>query len=899
MIDCLPCSLLRLAALVTMLLCATGSTPAGAPAATRASQPVAWSSTANAVLPASGASKAYAAITSMASAPTASTAPTAPAAAAAPTITATVTKSQSATVGSDKTPRAKPSPCKPLKSGNADDTLLRSALKGVRYRNNLVAGSGTPPYTFKLNECALPAGIALLDDGRLDGTPSVTGEFRFSVTVKDSATPPVSVSHDYVLRVYLPATTYTAGTTKAADNKTKPAAQETLEGIPRDEDERLARELFPRMTVYQLTEAKITALMKPPQADKGGAAGKDGKSDGKENDKENDKESDGGGDTKPAAAAKAVVGTTPDPAYADKLKVILMKLKDAEYPSRELFEKALDTSLCDYVRTLATAALAQANANAKSNSQKLAPAKIVCPPPRPPAASLPPEKLPALEAAKPAKIVPPDQVPLTDLPQRILPDALRERIIQRAGEKHFFDSPKQRILWTGGNCGCVSRRLSRQIYGFYPFWRAAGGEPGTPELPPQPIDYSLMTRIAYAAVPIDDTGSLDNIMHLDLRGPTATNFIHVAKKYRTKLDVVLYRNTWRDLLADEAKMKRLIEQLPRNALDLIDTPLADRVSRAQSLLSFVEKTPTVGDGLTLYFDDLDDADPIQFAAFFEQLMNALIGQMRARQHRNYALNVVIPDRLLNNAPAFMFDKLFEYMRSAEKLELVLGDRIITNVESAESNSNVDLGYLILLSEPTTDSKKALRLSTEDPNTTVLKGSNRKFFLRNLIPVISYVGANPLQFADDLVYFSDNFNGVGLWDLPYNPPAPDPGEKIYGQLAENMLGQEQGYVDQLCPIVCVNRWWGRLALILLALVGTVSIPLRLLLCSGPVQSRRYLFFLRIGGVVFALLAAAMLTCDPELQRLIEPLLGPKVLLAAAGLLMGLIAWQEKRKRYIKP
>ncbi|MFM7461120.1 MAG: hypothetical protein ACKO15_09835, partial [Burkholderiales bacterium] len=323
MIDCLPCSLLRLAALVTMLLCAASSTPAGAPAATRASQPVAWSSAANAVDPVSGASKAHAAITGKTSAPTAPTAPTAPAAAAAPTITATVTKSQSATatVGPSKAPTAKPSPCKPLKTGNADDTLLRSALKGARYRNNLVAGSGTPPHTFKLNECALPTGIALLDDGRLDGTPSVTGEFRFSVTVKDSATPPVSVSHDYVLRVYLPATTNTAGKTKAADNKNKPAAQETLEGIPRDEDERLARELFPRMTVYQLTEAKITALMKPLQPDKGGVADKDGK-DGKGDDKEND----GGEDAKPAAGAKVVVGTTPDPAYADKLKVILMKL---------------------------------------------------------------------------------------------------------------------------------------------------------------------------------------------------------------------------------------------------------------------------------------------------------------------------------------------------------------------------------------------------------------------------------------------------------------------------------------------------------------------------------------------------------------------------------------------
>ena len=827
--------------------------------------------------------------------PATSTASTSGATAARPTTVSTIVaipkKSGAAPV--------KPSPCKPTKTVVSDDTKLRSGWKGVDYRNNLVEPSGTPPFTFTLSDCALPSGVELKPDGRLQGKADETGTFHFAVTVKDSAMPPKSVMHYYELRMYLPTT--------AVDTR-KPPAQQTVTGIPLSEAERQTREQNPRMNVYKLTDKKIAELMKPPAPVKEAKDAKDASDNAAADD------SKGTTDTKDTKDAPAETTQDADKAadavLSKQLQGILLELNNVEYPSRDLFERALDAALCSYVNKLATGALNTANVTtsskptnpanvANAKAQKLVLPPIVCP-------ALPLEKRPALEPTKKGDT---DTISPAELPQRILPDDMRKRIIERAREEYFFGGlpPLKRSLWSGGDCGCLNEGLNRQVYGFYPFWRATGGALGAEEMPPpQLINFSLMSRIAYVALPIDDTGSFNNTMQLNDR-LYPTDFIRVAKRHRTQLDVVLYRNTWQSLLKDDAKMNRLIAQLPENALNLIDTRLADQASRVQSWLSFIEPAPRLGDGLTLYFDDFDDVDSGKFADFFDKLMNALIENMQARS-RNYALNVVIPDRLLNRAPAFTFEKLLKYLVKAEKLKVVK-ERIVTNVESTTSNSNIDISYLILLSEPTRDSKKKLRQSAELPDAVGLKGSNRKFFLRNVIPVISYAGANEpnaedkqRQFADDLIYLSDNFNGVGLWNMPYNNPAPDPGNGIYEALSNNLLASNAAELftnTKLCSFICINRWWGRLVLITLLLIGVVSLPVRMLVCNRFVQSPRYLYFLWLGGIGTALVAIIMLECDPDQKQWIAPLFSPKFLLGIAAAGIALVVLLEKRKRYIKP
>jgi hypothetical protein len=57
---------------------------------------------------------------------------------------------------------------------------------------------------WEVTEGSLPAGIALHGDGELAGTPTETGEFRFTVTVTDSGKPAYQRSQQLSLTVVSP-----------------------------------------------------------------------------------------------------------------------------------------------------------------------------------------------------------------------------------------------------------------------------------------------------------------------------------------------------------------------------------------------------------------------------------------------------------------------------------------------------------------------------------------------------------------------------------------------------------------------------------------------------------------------------------------------------------------------
>ena len=65
---------------------------------------------------------------------------------------------------------------------------LPDAVNGTAYSQPFTATGGTAPYSFAVTRGALPAGMAL-NNGKLEGTPTVTGTYTFTVTVTDSAGP--------------------------------------------------------------------------------------------------------------------------------------------------------------------------------------------------------------------------------------------------------------------------------------------------------------------------------------------------------------------------------------------------------------------------------------------------------------------------------------------------------------------------------------------------------------------------------------------------------------------------------------------------------------------------------------------------------------------------------------
>lgn len=76
------------------------------------------------------------------------------------------------------------------------DTYPRANCQ-VQFR----ARGGIPTLHWRLEKGTLPAGLQLEDGGLLHGQPEQTGEFQFTLSVRDGSQPPQAVQKGFVLRV--------------------------------------------------------------------------------------------------------------------------------------------------------------------------------------------------------------------------------------------------------------------------------------------------------------------------------------------------------------------------------------------------------------------------------------------------------------------------------------------------------------------------------------------------------------------------------------------------------------------------------------------------------------------------------------------------------------------------
>ncbi|WP_369944859.1 putative Ig domain-containing protein [Xanthomonas medicagonis] len=82
---------------------------------------------------------------------------------------------------------------------------LPAGVAGTAYSQTLSASGGTAPYSYALSAGALPAGLTLTTGGVLSGTPTVAGNFAFTVTATDStAGVPAQASYAYTLSIAAP-----------------------------------------------------------------------------------------------------------------------------------------------------------------------------------------------------------------------------------------------------------------------------------------------------------------------------------------------------------------------------------------------------------------------------------------------------------------------------------------------------------------------------------------------------------------------------------------------------------------------------------------------------------------------------------------------------------------------
>lgn len=83
-------------------------------------------------------------------------------------------------------------------------TSLPKAYLRKQYETRLEASGGITPLRWEITEGAAPTGIVLGRDGILSGTPTETGEFRFTATVTDGGKPAVQRNQPLVLTVVAP-----------------------------------------------------------------------------------------------------------------------------------------------------------------------------------------------------------------------------------------------------------------------------------------------------------------------------------------------------------------------------------------------------------------------------------------------------------------------------------------------------------------------------------------------------------------------------------------------------------------------------------------------------------------------------------------------------------------------
>lgn len=742
-----------------------------------------------------------------------------------------------------------------------DPVTLPNAGLGRAYAKTVRAEGGLPPYVFDLLQGELPGGLTLDDDGRISGTPTQAGRHRFRVRVVDAAGD--AVSQRYSLRVFIPAAPAARPPAAKASAPVKPLSQlDPSQAGPPAHAEPTAR-------VFRLEPAQLDALKATIQgADAAPMAA----------DAEPPPEPPPEADPAPEASAPPTpappAGLVWSEAQHTQLEALLKPVMAVEYPTQALFEAAVDAQVCAQAWQL----IVHEAQRLKQQPPSQAEFATLCPPP--PANASPK----AAPAARPAAAQP---LTWRELPGWLMPLGLRPWLAAAAARERPLLLTQPPPWAATPACRCAEPRPTAPLFAVYPAWQAA-------DPPPQTLDFGLINRITFLALPLGDDRALDQAMNWT---EAQTAFIRTARAYETRVDLGLYGADWRFLATEpegarEALITQMTTQATRRARELLDRPLPGLASRAKAWLPGFGRVQHTGDGYTLFFDRLPDParEPVlaaRFADFLPRYVKGLALAMGQTPTRQYAINLVMTDRQLTDQPGpYEVARLFELLKAVEVPDMADG-RIVETHGDYTRNSNVALRLLVLLTEPTSQSKKKLRAAIEAG--AGLYGGDRRIFLRSVVPLLLLPQASAEQYRDDLVYMQDNFGGTGFW------PAPLMGQQFQADQQQALRdtfdpGTDVG--DTLCGLICPNRWPLRLVFEVLLLAGAVC-ALLLLNCTWRAGWGRYAV---LGGIPPLLVGAALLQCDPALEALRQ---GNAQLLALLAIPVLAAAWVVVRRKEVKP
>jgi hypothetical protein len=398
------------------------------------------------------------------------------------------------------------------------------------------------------------------------------------------------------------------------------------------------------------------------------------------------------------------------------------------------------------------------------------------------------------------------------------------------------------------------------VVGFLPLWLETGGKQ---------LDFGMLTRIGLYGLTVDDKGGLSRpagFPETRVTEPIAA-LMRDAHRHNVKVDWVVGGSDWDAFSrAKKAAKSKLLDTVLFNILQLLERPLEGADNGLVQVASLMrDPGPLSGDGVALYFRKFPRAEKAMFKDFVVKLSDKLKKMTPPRR-----LSLIVDQDELGP------DKTYSY---GDLIDVIDGANHLPNKDNTVANRKQmveDIPVLLMLNEPTQQSKKDLRGGVQD----ALHGIDSMRLLRDLVTVVEFDGVSTQQLSDDIIYASDNFYGIGFWPLPFAGAAG--ADSVNTLLAKNFhptdgVGDIWGrYVGLLCPQRLWLRWVFWITLLMAIGVGGFYFSCRG--CNERLDSSGVYFAGTMLLIALPLVALAVLAVsDP----LLEPYQSSLMLLFGAG------------------
>jgi hypothetical protein len=425
---------------------------------------------------------------------------------------------------------------------------------------------------------------------------------------------------------------------------------------------------------------------------------------------------------------------------------------------------------------------------------------------------------------------------------------------------HQVVTKPRTVPWAKPDCRCGRGEHDGMVYGFVPLWLDAGTHH---------LDFGMLSRVGLYGLTADDQGMLRAPAGFPEKGvpDDLAAMMREAHQHNVKVDWVIGRSDWSAFArANKAGKLAVLRTLAANIRARLDGPLQHGNQTLIRMASLgADSGAQAGDGVALYFRGFPSADRDLFNDFVKDLSKDL-----ARMQPKRRVILMVDQDAIGLQEPYSFGNLIGLINRINPLD-----------ESDDAAINLDkmledIPVLVMLNEPTQGSKKALRGAVQD----VLHGTDSMRFLRTLVPVLEYDGHSAQQMADDIVYAGDNYYGIGFWTLPFAEPADT--ANINTLLAKKFHPSDAHaagwgrYVSFFCPQRLWLRWVFWISLLMAIGVGGFYFTCRG--CNERLDSSGMYFTGTLLLIALPLIALAVLAVSDPLLEPYQPIM---VLLFGAG------------------